>query len=226
MTRDQVAQDGNGDWFVCICVDVVDPEDNDPDVVCDWVMIPDSSADPNRAGRLQVHEVRWNFDVFGTSSISRTSGISDSTVWSVDDDSWSRVVNKPPGYLAVRAMLNKWNGSAWTVCRDTGYIYNSVTTYGLGIGPRYNRFGECGAGYYGNNSGTFVYHDGAWRGGTVWSGYTYEFNPTFLAASGSSKAAAGTPPPPGPPGGKIAPPSQRPKKPTTAPPARLHVFQP
>lgn len=74
------------------------------------------------------------------------------------------------GYKALRMHLYKWTGSAWGVCASTSYKYNSTTTYKLVQAVYWGSSPRCGNGYYGTSGGSWHYN-GAWYGGSVWSGY-------------------------------------------------------
>jgi hypothetical protein len=82
--------------------------------------------------------------------------------------------NRPAGYLIDRAVLYRWNGSAWAVCRDTGWVYNSSNVAGFTIWDEWSvgDWGDpspCGAGSYQTHGASFEYN-GGWRGGWLWSG--------------------------------------------------------
>lgn len=81
---------------------------------------------------------------------------------------WSR----PAGYIALRYTLLKWNGSSWAVCAGIGWYYNSVVAKKLTASYNYGTRPWCGSGYYGTMSDGYVYN-GAWHGGSLWSGYHY-----------------------------------------------------
>lgn len=76
-----------------------------------------------------------------------------------------------PGYKAANWAAWKWTGSTWALCAQSNYVYNSTVTSKLVVYWSYNST-PCGAGYYGNQ-GTSWHYNGAWYGGTVWSGYHY-----------------------------------------------------
>jgi hypothetical protein len=81
---------------------------------------------------------------------------------------WAR----PEGFLSVKTILKRWNGSAWVTCQETPWLYSlSAGTYyagNLGWGPA-----PCGAGYYGAHVGAYEKYNGVWNGGWVWSDYIY-----------------------------------------------------
>jgi len=79
----------------------------------------------------------------------------------------------PVGWAAMDMQLLIWNGSAWAVCRDYGWTYNTfpvastdLQASGLGLHP-------CGSGYYEVFAGFYAWDGSAWQGGWIWSGYLY-----------------------------------------------------
>jgi hypothetical protein len=85
---------------------------------------------------------------------------------------WS---SRPPGYLAVRLVVWKYNSGREFVCKSTGYTYNPGSASRLSrttsMGKRYNT--ACGPGYYGTVAYGYVFNDGRWQGGYIWSGWKY-----------------------------------------------------
>ncbi|SDH57612.1 hypothetical protein SAMN05421505_11869 [Sinosporangium album] len=86
-------------------------------------------------------------------------------------------VTKPDGSAAVRLEVYRWNGSAWAVCRSTGWTYGPTGVSGgepYGPSQVFDYGGAaCGAGFYGTMAYPYVWDGSAWRGGGVWSGYEY-----------------------------------------------------
>ena len=82
--------------------------------------------------------------------------------------SWAR----PAGWLQVRNQLMRWNGSAWTVCRDSGWLVSGAVATNFtdmrawGVQP-------CGTGYYLANIGAYEYYAGSWNGGWTSSEWIY-----------------------------------------------------
>jgi hypothetical protein len=73
----------------------------------------------------------------------------------------------PPGHIAVRYDLQKWNGSAWDTCRSTGWVLNSgawnwEVTVSNSHGPS-----PCGRGYYRTKGTSLVWDGSAWQGGSA-----------------------------------------------------------
>lgn len=106
----------------------------------------------------------------------------------------------PPGYIAAAVDIYRWSGSSWSLCTWSPWSYNSyytakwTPTFSFGSAP-------CGAGYYGTVAFGYHWSDG-WRGGTLWSGYTYHAGYWLngFAATAQAEAEVG-PPPDGPPQG-------------------------
>jgi len=87
----------------------------------------------------------------------------------------------PPGYMANATLLYHWSGSSWSLCGNSGWMYNPGTqfvhapTIRWGVNP-------CGGGYYGTVS--YGYHwNGGWKGGALWSGYLFSVDFTLFAAT-------------------------------------------
>ena len=89
-------------------------------------------------------------------------------------------ITKPAGYLSGRVFVYKWDERSrdWFVCRRSGWLYNSGSTYALSVyaplGYPYNRW--CGSGWYGTEAQGSVWHRGAWRTTEpVWSGSDFYY---------------------------------------------------
>lgn len=86
----------------------------------------------------------------------------------------SPVHDEPPGWLAARQDVYRWDGSAWSVCFSSGWTFSDadVEAWGQtsGGGPA-----PCGAGWYGTMAFGAVYDGAAWQGTDrgVWSGYVW-----------------------------------------------------
>jgi hypothetical protein len=65
-------------------------------------------------------------------------------------------ITKPAGYLSGRVFVYKWDERYrdWFLCRRSGWLYNSGSTYALSVyaplGYPYNRW--CGSGWYGTEA--------------------------------------------------------------------------
>jgi hypothetical protein len=86
--------------------------------------------------------------------------------------------NKQTGWLAIANRIDRWNGSSWVSCLDSGFKYNAspIAVYSLRWGPFATP--PCGDGYYLDTTYGFAWNGSAWLGkatGTVtayryWSG--------------------------------------------------------
>jgi hypothetical protein len=88
----------------------------------------------------------------------------------------------PVGYVATKADVYKWNGSAWAYCNGTNWLYDGYrpprvvgdltfsATYGA---HAISSAGACGPGYYGVNAAAFAWANNSWNGNWVWSGFEY-----------------------------------------------------
>jgi hypothetical protein len=85
---------------------------------------------------------------------------------------WS---SRPPGYLTVRLIVWKYNSGDQFICKSTSYVYNTRHTSRVSkkksMGERYHT--ACGRGYYGTVSHGYVFNEGRWQGGFMWSGWKY-----------------------------------------------------
>jgi hypothetical protein len=81
-------------------------------------------------------------------------------------------LDRPPGYLAVKWELYKWNGSAWQLCNYIGWEYNGSTTSHLSREKELAGYNICGYAYYGVFGGGYTYN-GGWKGGWQWASYHY-----------------------------------------------------
>lgn len=89
-------------------------------------------------------------------------------------------ITEPAGYLSRRVFVYKWDERYrdWFLCRRSGWLYNSGSTYALSeyapLGYPYNRW--CGSGWYGTKAQGSVWHNGAWSTTErVWSGSNYYY---------------------------------------------------
>jgi hypothetical protein len=184
-------------------------------VKCDWILIA------NGSGVFSiVADDGGDNNTVNTQILSEVpGGQSYANTFAYSGDSFAF---RPAGSLALRLQTWRWNGSAWGVCVDSGYIYNSSATYGLGAWYTYGSQTPCGDGYYGTMGYGYQYN-GGWKGGAEWSGYVQLTTSPFLAAS--SDAPAISPPTGPPPASKARPPrpdNQRPNKPL---PPGLHISE-
>lgn len=84
-------------------------------------------------------------------------------------------LSRPPGYIALRLYIWKYNSGNEYVCKNTSWRYNNNTSSRVGkskfIGLKYKM--PCRRGYYGTVAYGYVYNDGKWQGGAMWSGWQY-----------------------------------------------------
>lgn len=73
---------------------------------------------------------------------------------------------QPAGELRIRTMLQRY-ASTWTTCRDTGYLYSTVTAWTLVGGLDMGASPDCGPGLYRTWGFGQVYQGGAWRGSAL-----------------------------------------------------------
>jgi hypothetical protein len=76
---------------------------------------------------------------------------------------------------AVRLDVWRHDGSVWTICRSTDWVYGTTGTSQWGpTGPElvvdYGGSAACGSGVYGVWAYASVHDGTAWRTGSVWSG--------------------------------------------------------
>lgn len=80
--------------------------------------------------------------------------------------------DKDPYNIALNRVLWVWTGSAWSICNDSGWVYNTTRTWQV---YHQRQFGSyiCGAyRYYGTMGSGYVWASvGGWRGTGVWSNY-------------------------------------------------------
>ncbi|MEU9448012.1 hypothetical protein [Streptomyces sp. NPDC048277] len=102
------------------------------------------------------------------------------------------------GRGAVQAVVYKWNGSAWAVCRSSDWKYGPTgRTGGQFPGPygpeqvfNWGGAAACGPGYYGTRASAWVWDGSRWRGGGVWSGYEYVSSAGLSSRQGSAPGHA------------------------------------
>lgn len=81
---------------------------------------------------------------------------------------WDRVV-QPAGELRSRLVIQRFSGSTWTTCRDTGYAYNTSTAYGWVAGIDMGISADCGSGSYRTLAVGGFYQSGWHTGGVITS---------------------------------------------------------
>jgi hypothetical protein len=70
------------------------------------------------------------------------------------------------GELRTKVVIQKWTGSAWTTCQNTGYSYSSGQYSEWGRGFNMYTYADCGSATYRTVGYGYMY-DAAWRGGTA-----------------------------------------------------------
>ncbi len=104
-----------------------------------------------------------------------------------------------PG-LAHQSQLYSWNGSSWTLCRDTGIRYSSGAASELD--PTIAHFSACGLNrWYGSWGTGHQWTGSSWLSGSVWSGSLFVSSGGSLthASRADVTPPADVPPPPQPP---------------------------
>ena len=143
-----------------------------------WVWIASQQLPPPKQGPVQKDD--WTF---GDSTMSvRGSAIeSDETfghssiVYSLDANFSETPVDKPVGWLTARTILNYFNGSAWLICRDSGWLDSTVIASSWSVGLQ-SGSPWCGDAWYYTDGLGYVWNGSVWQGGGVtsptqfWSG--------------------------------------------------------
>lgn len=102
-------------------------------------------------------------------------------------------LSRDPGNLAARVQYLKWTGSAWGVCRDSNWSFNTVFTHGWSLTWDFGSQPPCGSGYYGTWSAAYNNSARGWMGGWLFSGYRFLSDASTLMAS--TETAMSDPPP-------------------------------
>jgi hypothetical protein len=76
---------------------------------------------------------------------------------------------QPPGEIRSRIVLQRFGGSGWTSCRDSGYAYNTSTSFGWLAGIDMGASADCGSGSYRAIGFGSFYQGGLWRGGSLYA---------------------------------------------------------
>lgn len=102
--------------------------------------------------------------------------------------------NLPAGWLANATVVYRWNGSAWSNCRDSGFYYSSGAWATLNVTWNFLT-PPCGDGFYATNNYGFAWDGGGWRGSPsgIFAGYL-----TWSGCLGC-RSAVGSPPTEPPP---------------------------
>lgn len=82
-------------------------------------------------------------------------------------------IPQPAGELRSRVVIQRYSGSGWSTCRDSGYSYNAWTTYGWVNGIDMGVSADCGSGTYRALGFGAFYQGGLWRGGSFLTPYAW-----------------------------------------------------
>jgi len=86
---------------------------------------------------------------------------------------WGKISKTvPAGWLYIYTMLDKWDGSSWTFCKEAGSTQDG-NTFITGTPLAFLGQTPCGSGYYNLAAAVYAYDGTTWRGGWLWSGYLY-----------------------------------------------------
>ena len=85
---------------------------------------------------------------------------------------WDRMA-QPAGELRSRVLIQRYNASGWSTCRDTGYAYNTVAAYGWLAGYDMGTTADCGSGSYRALGFGGFFQGGLWRTGSLTTSYVW-----------------------------------------------------
>jgi len=102
--------------------------------------------------------------------------------------------NRPPGSLAALIQFYRWSGSSWSLCRDSGWYYNNVSTWGWEVSWAFGSTPPCGAGYYHTAGFGSQFNGFSWRGGYRAADYLYISGISPLSVAGNSSVTSEPPP--------------------------------
>jgi hypothetical protein len=71
------------------------------------------------------------------------------------------------GEIRSRVVFQKWNGSSWVTCKDSGYGYSNGAVSEWAQSYNMYTAADCGAGTYRVISYGYMYDGGAWRGSHI-----------------------------------------------------------
>lgn len=78
--------------------------------------------------------------------------------------SWG-ILSQGTGELRAKVVIQKWTGSSWTDCVNTGYSYSSGSYSEWSKGYNMYTYADCGAASYRVKAYGYMYDQGTWRGG-------------------------------------------------------------
>jgi hypothetical protein len=139
---------------------------------------PSKRAQPPKQGPVQ--EDAWTFgdsemSVKGSSVLSDETFGHTSIVYSRAANFDDTPIDKPVGWLTARTVLYYFNGSAWLICRDSGWLASTDIASSWSVGLQ-SASPWCGDAWYGTDGYGFVWNGSVWRGGGLsspaqfWSG--------------------------------------------------------
>lgn len=140
---------------------------------------PASAHAPSATGVIYNNTANAGICVRSTAVTSydhtaENSSFTATTLAGIGGDTCNVVTLFPPGQVAVRLYVQKWNASTstWVTCRSTPYVYNTSTDYRvsttLNLSPRWpNCDGTAndGPGYFRTRALSYAWDGDAWRGG-------------------------------------------------------------
>lgn len=184
----QITEIGTGIKYTCFCL-------GSPSTgrrYCRWRA--NTQPSPNVRSQVQLGAEWGLWGLLNYGEVAQTNNGQYKSFGEAESFYNGSLANSPAGWLANAAVVYRWNGSAWSNCRDSGFSYSAGawawlnTTWSFGVPP-------CGDGYYATNSYSFGWDGGSWLGNPagVWSDYI-----SWVGCL-SCLAAGGTPPPKGPP---------------------------
>jgi hypothetical protein len=140
----------------------------DGSLKCEWVLIFQSGwpVSNSRFSRGVLYaSSSLNLVVSGTLSLI-SGGTDFGGGWTGSHLFNGGAKTQPAGEIRIRARTERWNGSTWVSCLDTGYTYNPSSAFHMLDVANMGTSPDCGAGLYRAFSWHHVYEGGAWRGGT------------------------------------------------------------
>jgi hypothetical protein len=76
-------------------------------------------------------------------------------------------ISQPAGELRSRIVVQRYGGSSWSSCRDSGYHYNLTTALGWVASIDMGSAADCGSGPYRAFGFGGFYQGGAWRSASL-----------------------------------------------------------
>jgi hypothetical protein len=79
---------------------------------------------------------------------------------------WDRTT-QPTGELRSRVVIQRYGGTGWSTCRDTGFAYNTISAYGWVAGIDMGSGADCGSGSYRAIGSGGFFQGGSWRNASL-----------------------------------------------------------